>query len=139
MTKDELLNEISENNYTGDPLIYVRNYNYGQVYYRPIIGIEKSTKNKIVLVTCYDPDISSFSDEEVEDQVNRWIKACGLNEINLPNAEYIQMKDAYISSITDLIFENRDLKRNIKMLKDIIGNYRTKCTMLKNQINKKNI
>ena len=35
--------------------------------------------------------------DELEKQANEWIRSQGYNEENLPNDEYIQMKDAFIA------------------------------------------
>lgn len=39
--------------------------------------------------------------EDLEKRANEWIKSQGYNEENLPNDEYVQMKDAFIAGARD--------------------------------------
>ena len=39
--------------------------------------------------------------DELEKRANEWIRSQGYNEENLPNDEYVQMKDAFIAGARD--------------------------------------
>ena len=39
--------------------------------------------------------------EDLEKRANEWIRSQGYNEENLPNDEYVQMKDAFIAGARD--------------------------------------
>ena len=39
--------------------------------------------------------------EDLEKRANEWIRSQGYNEENLPNSEYVQMKDAFIAGARD--------------------------------------
>ena len=44
--------------------------------------------------------------DELEKRANEWIRSQGYNEENLPNDEYVQMKDAFIAGARDYRYKS---------------------------------
>ena len=59
-------------------------------------------KGCIYCQSCID-EIRDDTDliDELEKHANEWIRSQGYNEENLPNDEYVQMKDAFIAGARD--------------------------------------
>ena len=62
----------------------------------PICGINLEWEDK-----CLSCAEEAKELEDLEKRANEWIKSQGYNEENLPNDEYVQMKDAFIAGARD--------------------------------------
>ena len=62
----------------------------------PICGINLEWEDK-----CLSCAEEAKELEDLEKRANEWIRSQGYNEENLPNDEYVQMKDAFIAGARD--------------------------------------
>ena len=62
----------------------------------PICGINLEWEDK-----CLSCEDEATELKDLEKRANEWIRSQGYNEENLPNDEYVQMKDAFIAGARD--------------------------------------
>ena len=67
----------------------------------PICGINLEWEDK-----CLSCEDEATELKDLEKRANEWIRSQGYNEENLPNDEYVQMKDAFIAGARDYQYKS---------------------------------